>query len=124
MPDAQLLDGGFVTKAEITAAAARGVTVYAPPMTKASRTRTPDQPVPGDSPAVIAWRARMATDEAKTVYKARGATAEWVNADARTHRTLDRVPVRGLPKVHTWALWVALAHNMIRIMEIVPHAMT
>ena len=71
-----------------------------------------------------AWRARMATDEAKTIYKARAATAEWVNADARTHRTLGRMLVRGLAKVHTWALWVALAHNMLRTMEIVPHLMT
>ena len=87
-------------------------------------TRSPDAPVAGDSPAVAAWRARMATDEAKTIYKARAATAEWVNADARTHRTLGRVLVRGLAKVHTWALWVALAHNMLRTMEIVPHLMT
>jgi len=124
LPAAQLLDGGFVTKAEITAADARSVTVYAPPMQRAGQTRQPDEPVDGDSPAVAAWRARMATDEAKTIYKARGATAEWVNADARTHRTLGRVLVRGLAKVHTWVLWVALAHNMLRTMEMVPHLMT
>ena len=124
LPAAQLLDGGFVTKAEITAADARHVTVYAPPMQRAGRTRRPDAPADGDSPAVAAWRARMTTDEAKKIYKARGATAEWVNADARTHRTLDRVRVRGLAKVHTWALWIALAHNMLRTMEIVPHLMT
>lgn len=124
LPQAQLLDGGFVTKAEIAAADARQVTVYAPPMQRAGRTRPPDAPVDGDAPAVAAWRARMATAEAKTIYKARGAPAEWVNADARTHRTLGRVLVRGLTKVHTWALWVALAHNMLRTMEIVPHLMT
>jgi transposase len=124
LPRAHLLDGGFVTKAEITAAAARSVTVYAPPMQRPGRTRAADQPVPGDSPAVAAWRARMASDEGKTIYKGRAATAEWVNADVRTHRTLGRVLVRGLAKVHTWALWVALAHNMMRMMEIVPHLMT
>jgi transposase len=124
LPKAHLLDGGFVTKAEITAAADRAVTVYAPPMKRAGQSRTPDQPVPGDSPAVVAWRARMATEEAKLIYKARAATAEWVNADARTHRTLDRMLVRGLTKVHTWALWVALAHNLIRTMDLVPHVMT
>ena len=86
--------------------------------------RAADQPVRGDSPAVAAWRARMGTAEAKTIYKARAATAEWVNADARTHRTLGRVLVRGLTKVHTWALWAALAHNMMRTMQIVPHLMT
>ncbi len=124
VPAAQLLDGGFVTKAAITAATARAVTVYAPPMKRPSRSRTPDQPTPGDTAAVRAWRARMATDEGKAIYKARAATAEWVNADTRTHRTLGRILVRGLPKVHTWALWVALAHNMMRTMAIVPHLMT
>ena len=124
LPRALLLDGGFVTKAEITAAAARDVTVYAPPMQRTGRTRLPEHAVPGDSPAVAAWRARMATDEAKALYKMRAATAEWVNADARTHRTLGRVLVRGLANVHTWALWVALAHNMIRTMQIIPHLMT
>lgn len=123
LPAAQLLDGGFVTKAEITAAAARDVTVYAPPM-KRCGTRAADQPTPGDSPAVQAWRVRMATDDAKALYKDRAATAEWVNADARTHRTLGRVLVRGLNKVHSWALWGALAHNMLRTMDIVPHLMT
>lgn len=124
LPRAHLVDGGFVTKAAITAAADRAVTVYAPPMTRAGQSRTPDQPVPGDSPAVAAWRARMATEEAKAIYKARGATAEWVNADARTHRTLACVLVRGVTKVHTWALWVALAHNLMRTMDLVPHLMT
>jgi transposase len=124
LPSAHLLDGGFVTKAEITAATARGVTLYAPPMCRAGRNRPPDQPVRGDAPAVAAWRARMATVDAKALYKCRGATAEWVNADTRTHRTLDRILVRGLTKVHTWALWVALAHNMMRTMEIIPHLMT
>lgn len=123
-PTAHLLDGGFVTKAEITAAAADAVTIYAPPMKRASQTRSPDQPTPGDSPAVVAWRARMATDEAKNIYKGRASTAEWINADLRTHRTLTRILVRGLAKVHTWVLWAALAHNMMRTMEIVPHLMT
>ena len=66
----------------------------------------------------------MNTDEAKAIYRQRAATAEWTNADARTHRTLDRFLVRGLTNVTTCALWVALAHNMLRTMEVVPHLMT
>ena len=66
----------------------------------------------------------MGTADAQAIYKERAATAEWVNADARTHRTLAVIPLRGLAKVHTWALWIALAHNMIRTLEIVPHLMT
>ena len=123
-PDAHLVDGGFVNKDAITAAAATGVTIYAPLVTRAGRTRDLGAPVPGDSPAVQAWRARMATEEGRQVYKARGATAEWVNADGRAHRVLNQIPVRGLGKVLTWALWMALAHNLMRTMELVPHLMT
>ena len=123
-PTAHLLDGGFVNKEAFTAAAESGVTVYAPLFTRAGRTRDLAAPVPGDSPAVQAWRARMMTDEGQRVYKARGSTAEWVNADVRTHRVLDRIPVRGLQKVQTWVLWVALAHNLMRTIRLVPHLMT
>jgi hypothetical protein len=122
-PDSYLVDGGFVTKEDITAAAAQAVTIYAPPLQRSGR-RAPDQAVRGDTPAVAASRQRMATDEAKQIYTLRSATAEWVNADARAHRTLTQIAVRGLTKVHAWALWVALAHNMIRTMAIVPHLMT
>jgi transposase len=121
-PTAALVDGGFVTREAITDAAAQGVTVYAP-VPKPRGDRDPAAPCRGDSPAVIAWRARMATDAAKAVYKARAATAEWINADARTHRTLGPLLVRGLTKVHTWVLWIAVAQNMMRAMGIVPHQM-
>jgi hypothetical protein len=121
-PGDALVDGGCFTRETITDAAAQGVTVYAPLSTqRGGPTATPRR---ADSPALREWRQRMETEEAKQVYKARAATAEWVNADARTHRTLTAIPVRGLTKVHTWALWIALAHNMIRTLEIVPHLMT
>jgi transposase len=121
-PTAALVDGGYIRLDAITDAAAHGVTLYAP-VPKPRGDRDPATPCPGDSPAVVAWRARMATDAAKAVYKARAATAEWVNADARTHRTLGPLLVRGLGKVHTWVLWIAVAHNMMRTMGIVPHRM-
>lgn len=121
-PTDELVDGGFVTRKAITDATAQGVTVYAP-VPKPKGDRDPASPCPGDSPAVVAWRVRMATDEAKAIYKARAATAEWINADARTHRTLGPLLVRGVKKVHTWVLWIAVAHNMMRTMGIVPHQM-
>lgn len=122
VPGAALVDGGCFTRETITDAAAQDVTVYAPLSTR--RGGPTATPTPADSPALREWRARMATPEAQQIYKGRAATAEWVNADARTHRTLTAIPVRGLTKVHTWALWIALAHNMIRTLEIVPHLMT
>lgn len=121
-PAAALVDGGCFTRETITDAAADGVSVYAPLSTR--RGGPTAKPRRYDSPALREWRQRMGTPAAQAVYKARAATAEWVNADGRTHRTLNTIPVRGLQKVHTWALWIALAHNMIRTLEIVPHLMT
>jgi transposase len=123
VPDATLVDGGFVTKSTVDDATRRGTILYAP-VAKPKGERAVSAPRPDDSAPVALWRARMATDAAKALYKQRAATAEWVNADARTHRTLTALSVRGLAKVHLWALWAALAHNMIRTMEIVPHLMT
>ena len=70
---------------------------------------------------MAAWRARMQTDEAKQQYRYRGAIAERINADARTHRTLGRFLVRGLPKVKAWVLWIALAHNLRQAMDLGRH---
>jgi transposase len=122
-PTAMVVDAGVSSKEAITVAARDGVTVYAP-VPKRKGVQDPTAPRRGDSAAVAEWRARMATDEAKAVYRQRGAVAEWINADGRAHRTLNRITVRGLLKVQTWALWVALAHNMMRLLEIVPHEMT
>ena len=122
LPAAALVDGGCFTRETITDAAGQGVKVYAPLSTR--RGGPTAKPHRTDSPALREWRERMGTPEAQQVYKARAATAEWVNADARAHRTLTAIPVRGLKKVHTWALWIALAHNMIRTLDIVPHVMT
>ena len=121
-PGATLVDGGCFSRETITDAAAYGVTVYAPLSTR--RGGPTAKPKRTDSPALHEWRQRMGTTDAQAIYKERAATAEWVNADARTHRTLMAIPLRGLAKVHTWALWIALAHNMIRTLEIVPHLMT
>jgi transposase len=123
-PGAALVDGGFFTREAMTEATARGVTVYAPIPKRRNGQDPTTPPRQGESPALATWRTRMTTDEGKQIYKDRAATAEWVNADGRAHRTLDRIPVRGLLKVQTWALWIALAHNMVRTMEIVPHVMT
>jgi hypothetical protein len=55
----------------------------------------------------------MGTDEAKSIYKDRAATAECVNAIAR-NRGLQQFRVRSRRKVKTVLLWYALAHNMMR----------
>jgi hypothetical protein len=60
----------------------------------------------------------MGTDEAKQIYKQRAATAETVNADAKAHRGMDRMPVRGRPKVAGSACLFALTYNILRLITL------
>jgi len=115
-PAEMLADGGYVTLAEIERLEACGTALYAPPMTGRPRA---DQRPHGhpDSPAVDAWRARMATNEGQLLYRLRAATAEWVNALAR-NRGLAQYRVRGLEKVRSVLLWFALAHNLDRTLAL------
>jgi transposase len=114
-PREALVDGGFVKKADIDQVSPPqgGTTVYAPVMASKTADRDPHTPREDDSPAVAEWRKRMATAEAKEIYKERASTAECVNALAR-NRGLQRFTVRGLRKVKAVALWYALAHNLMR----------
>jgi transposase len=114
-PDEMLVDGGFAKLDDIEKVSSpQGkTTVYAP--VKKSRNPGIDIHAPrsSDSPAIAEWRERMATDEAKEIYKERAATAECVNAIAR-NRGFQQFPVRGSPKARTIALWYALLHNVMR----------
>ena len=107
-----LMDGGFVNFDQMGRAQQAGVTVYAPPQTSKKKV-DPYQVRPTDTAEVAQWRRRMATEEAKTIYKERASTSETVNADLRTYRGLDRFLVRGLAKVKCVALWSALAYNLM-----------
>jgi len=117
-PRDYLVDGGFVARADITALERKGVTVYAPlrvgrrngdgaTLAEQARAR------PGDSPEVVAWRARMVTEEAKAIYRDRAATAEWTNAQLKAHG-LSPFTVRGIDKVTSVVLLCAIAHNLLR----------
>jgi transposase len=114
-PGGYLMDGGFVTRPDITTLEKKGITVYAPsrpPRTKTSG-RMQGDPRPGDTPEVAAWRQRMETEEAKKIYKERAATAECVNAHVRRYG-LRQLVVRGTAKVLSVLLLVALTHNILR----------
>ncbi len=90
-PKEALVDGGFVKKADIDQVSPPqgGTLVYAPVMESKDPQRDPHTPRDDDSPAVAEWRTRMATGEAKAIYRQRAATAECVNASAR-NRGLQR----------------------------------
>jgi transposase len=113
------VDGGFVTREDLTSMAQRGVTVFAP--IKAvekhqQQGKDPYAPRRGDTPEVVAWRERMATEEARQKYKQR-AKCEWSNAECR-NRGLHQFVVRGLPKVKTVVLWYVLVHNLFRMVAL------
>ena len=114
-PDEMLVDGGYVKKEDIDKVSApQGkTTVYAPVMKSKAPDRDAHTPRSDDTPAVAEWRQRMATDEAKEIYKERAATAECVNAIARNRGYLQ-FRVRGSPKARVIALWYALVHNVMR----------
>ena len=117
-PGEWLVDGGFPAHEQM-AAVADQTTVYAP-VPKPKRPATdPYAPKPGDSTPVAEWRQRMGTEEAKLIYKDRAATAECVNALART-RGLQQWRVRGTAKVRCVLLFHALAHNLLRTFVLAP----
>jgi transposase len=66
-----------------------------------------------DDPAIVAWRERMETDEAKQLYRARASLCELMNAHLRTHHGVDHFLVRGLAKVTCVALFAAIASNLL-----------
>jgi hypothetical protein len=110
-----LLDGGYHRIEDIEQAATEGVELYMPPKTArlAANHGRELEPKPGDSPGILAWKRRMASEEGKLIYKQRAATSETVNADLRSYRGLTQLTVRGLSKARSVALWCALAYNLM-----------
>lgn len=114
-PEAYLIDGGYAQRDTITTLTVRHIEVYAPvrPPRTTTSGRERSSPRRDDSKEVVAWRKRMETEEAKCIYKLRAATAEWSNAQVRSHG-LVRFTVRGLRKVLNVVLMVVIAHNLLR----------
>ena len=110
-----LVDGGYLKKESVEAAAAEGVALYVPPKPPKDPAKNGDEftPRPGDSGAMKALRLRMGGEEGKGVYKLRASTSETVNADLRCRRGLRELTVRGAKKVTCVALWSALAYNVM-----------
>lgn len=107
VPKHILADGNHARHACFEAAAARGVDVLVPP-SKKSKARAKD------SAAVIAWRERMTTNDAKRLYRGRAALVELANAHLKCNFGLDRVLVRGLGKVLCVGIIAALTFNIVQ----------
>lgn len=121
VPKQWLADGGFAKHEQIEAVAVAGCTPYLPVMAAKNDERDPHAPREGDSPAIAAWRERMAGDEARAIYRERGASVECANAQLR-RRDLWRFNVCGMVKARAVLLWHALAHNLQRMiaLDLVP----
>src|SRR6516162_3856825 len=65
-----------------------------------------------EAPAVAAFRVKMATEEAKQIYRQRGAVAEFPNAWIKTKIGLRQLRLRGLAKVIMETLWACLTYNI------------
>ena len=66
------------------------------------------------APAIVAWRERMTTAEAKKVYRARASLCELMNAHLRSHHGVEQFLVRGLAKVTCVGLLGAIASNVLQ----------
>ena len=112
-PEEWLADGGCTTVENIEKMSGRGCRVIAPLRERTNPDRKPSDPRPADSEAILEWRARMETEQAKEAYKRRGATSECVNAHFRNQGLL-RFLVRNAKKALAVALMHAIATNMRR----------
>lgn len=66
------------------------------------------------SQAVLDWRAKMETEEAQRLYRARAGLVELTNAHVKEQLGLDHVLVRGLAKVTCVALLGSLTFNILQ----------
>jgi transposase len=111
-PAEWLADGGCTSLNGINRMVERGCRIFAPLRQRRSG-RKAEEIRATDSEAVKQWRLRMTTDEAKRIYKERGATAELVNAQCRA-QGLVQFLVRGVKRVQAVVLLHAIANNMRR----------
>jgi len=112
-PEQWLADGGCTSVDNIEKMSKRGCKVIAPVRQRTNPNRKPSDPRPGDSEAILEWRARMETEQAKEAYKRRGATSECINAHFRNQGLL-RFLVRSAKKALAVALVHAITSNMRR----------
>lgn len=119
-PRRHLVDGGFATIEDITQVERAGTQVFAPQLYEArilQRGGDPHARRARDTDEMAAFRQRMATEEAKAIYKQRPSIAEFPNAQCRNYG-LQQFRVRGLEKVRAVSLWYAVVFNFQRLVAL------
>ena len=66
-----------------------------------------------EHPSIVAFREKMRGEEAKSIYKMRGAVAEFPNAWIKDKIGLYKFRLRGRVKARTEALWAGLTYNVM-----------
>ena len=117
LPQQWLTDAGYAAHDTVDEVSGKQVDLYMP-VPQRHNNPQPYAIKPHDSPAVAAWKRRMQTVQAQQTYRERGSTAELVNGDLKTWRTLERFIVRGKSKVLCVLLWNALAYNVMRYLAL------
>jgi len=119
-PQKYLVDGAFPTIADVTAVERQGTKVYGPLSREKKQLEAGKDPYARksrDTDEMASFRARMANDEAKELYKQRPSIAEFPNADCR-NRGLHQFRVRGRRKVKAQTMWHVLAFNLLRMINL------
>lgn len=109
LPGRLLADANHAGHDGIRDATARGVEVLIP---------VPDQVDSGKfahaDPAIAAWRERMDTEEAQRLYRARSSLCELMNAHVCRQHGVREFLVRGLAKVTTVVVLVAITSALLQ----------
>jgi transposase len=70
-------------------------------------------------PEVAAFREKMATDEYRTIYRKRGAVAEFPNAWIKDKLGLKKFRLRGMAKAGIELIWACLTYNVMQWVRLV-----
>jgi transposase len=108
LPSVLLADSDHADHDSVRAAAERNVSLLVPRPDKGDHGDYVEHDAPLD-----AWRARMETEEAKQLYRARASLSELTNAQLKSRLGLGHLLVRGLGKVTSVVLLVALTHTLL-----------
>ncbi len=127
VPKQYIVDGGFTKKSDIDALEAAGTKVYGAlpnEQKQLDEGKDPYAAKPGDSEAMLNFRARMGTAQAKEIYQKRPSVTEYPNAECR-NRGLQQFRVRGQRKALSQTLWHVLVNNFQRYKNLgfLPHLM-